>query len=47
VLLLDDKTGVACHPGRRSRFYRAARGDGLVTLAEPLVSPDALYGRAP
>jgi phosphoribosyl-AMP cyclohydrolase len=47
VLLLVDQTGVACHTGRRSCFYRAARSDGLVTLADPLVSPEALYGCSP
>ena len=44
VLLLVEQTGVACHTGRRSCFYRAARGDALATLTEPLVSPEALYG---
>lgn len=44
LLLLVDQTGVACHTGRRSCFYRAARGDRLVTIAEPLVTPGELYG---
>jgi phosphoribosyl-AMP cyclohydrolase len=44
LLLIVDQTGVACHTGRRSCFYRAARPEGLVTIAEPEVSPEALYG---
>jgi len=35
----------ACHTGRRSCFYRAARDGGLVTLAEPVVTPGELYGK--
>jgi phosphoribosyl-AMP cyclohydrolase len=44
VLLLVDQTGVACHTGRRSCFFRALRGNALETIAEPLVVPSALYG---
>ena len=44
VLLLVDQRGVACHTGRRSCFFRAARGDQLVTIAEPLVTEGELYG---
>jgi phosphoribosyl-AMP cyclohydrolase len=43
ILLLVDQTGVACHTGRRSCFFRAMRGGGLVTISEPLISPDKLY----
>ena len=46
LLLLVDQTGVACHTGRRSCFYRAARADGLVEIAAPEISPDALYGHS-
>ena len=46
LLLLVDQTGVACHTGRRSCFYRAGRPDGLIEIAAPEVSPDALYGGA-
>ncbi len=45
ILLLVDQFGVACHTGRRSCFFRAARGDALVTIAEPLVLPEKLYPR--
>jgi len=44
LLLLVDQTGVACHTGRPSCFYRAARPQGLVEIATPEVSPEALYG---
>jgi len=44
VLLLVDQLGVACHTGRRDCFFRAARDGGLVEIADPLVSQDALYG---
>src|SRR5271170_3376682 len=39
LLLLVDQTGVACHTGRRSCFYRAARDGELIEIAAPLVSP--------
>lgn len=45
ILLLVDQFGVACHTGRRSCFFRAARGGTLVTIAEPLVPPGELYPR--
>ncbi|HEX7969301.1 MAG TPA: phosphoribosyl-AMP cyclohydrolase [Stellaceae bacterium] len=44
LLLLVDQHGVACHTGRRSCFFRAVRGDALVTIAPPLVTPGELYG---
>ena len=43
VLLLVDQAGVACHTGRRSCFYRAARPEGLAEIAAPRVDPQALY----
>jgi len=45
VLLLVDQTGVACHTGRRTCFYTAARADGLTEVAPVLVAPDQLYGK--
>jgi phosphoribosyl-AMP cyclohydrolase len=44
VLLLVDQEGVACHTGRRNCFFRAWRDDGWVEIAQPLVSPETLYG---
>jgi len=43
VLLLVDQTGVACHTGRHSCFFRAWRNGGWAVIADPQVSPDALY----
>ena len=43
LLLQVDQTGVACHTGRRSCFYRAVRNDEVVTIAEQLVDPADLY----
>jgi phosphoribosyl-AMP cyclohydrolase len=47
LLLLVDQTGVACHTGRRSCFFRAAVSGELREIAAPLVAPDTLYGGAP
>lgn len=44
LLLLVDQTGVACHTGRRSCFFRAVRAGTLATIADPLVAPETLYG---
>jgi phosphoribosyl-AMP cyclohydrolase len=44
LLLLVDQTGVPCHTGRRTCFYRAIRKDGVVELAAPIVDPATLYG---
>jgi phosphoribosyl-AMP cyclohydrolase len=43
LLLLVEQTGVACHTGRRSCFYRAVRDGALQEIASPLVAPEALY----
>lgn len=45
LLLHVDQTGVACHTGRRSCFYRAVRNDEVVTIAEQLVDPADLYSK--
>jgi phosphoribosyl-AMP cyclohydrolase len=45
VLLRVDQTGVACHTGRRSCFFREVQNGEWVTIAEPEVDPAALYGR--
>lgn len=44
VLLLVDQAGVACHTGRRNCFFLAAHDGALVEIADPLVSPEVLYG---
>jgi phosphoribosyl-AMP cyclohydrolase len=44
LLLRVDQTGVACHTGRRSCFFRAPRQGRLETVAEPLIAPEQLYG---
>ncbi len=45
LLLLVDQTGVACHTGRRSCFFRAVRTGALVTVADVQVDPETLYGK--
>jgi phosphoribosyl-AMP cyclohydrolase len=44
LLLLVDQTGVACHTGRRSCFYRAARDGTIATIMEVETTPERLYG---
>ena len=44
LLLLVDQTGVACHTGRRSCFYRAAKDGTVVTILEVETTPERLYG---
>ncbi len=45
LLLRVEQTGVACHPGRRSCFFRALRPDGALEEILPVtVDPEALYG---
>jgi phosphoribosyl-AMP cyclohydrolase len=39
ILLLVDQEGAACHTGQRSCFFRAARADKLITIAEPVAAP--------
>lgn len=43
LLLQVDQTGVACHTGRRSCFYRAARGGRLEEIQPVTVDPAKLY----
>jgi phosphoribosyl-AMP cyclohydrolase len=46
LLLLVDQEGVACHTGRRSCFYRAARDGGVTTILDVETPPERLYGPA-
>jgi len=43
LLLLVDQAGVACHTGRRSCFFRAARDGAWDEIAAPRVAPEKLY----
>lgn len=45
LLLMVDQSGVACHTGRRSCFFRALRNGELATIANIEISPEELYGR--
>ena len=44
LLVLVDQIGVACHTGRRSCFYRSVQDGELVSISDPMVTPDELYG---
>ena len=44
LLLRVEQTGVACHTGRRSCFFREARDGEWVIISHPEVDPEALYG---
>ncbi len=45
LLLRVEQTGVACHTGRRSCFFRALRADGGLEEILPVTAdPEALYG---
>jgi phosphoribosyl-AMP cyclohydrolase len=43
LLLRVEQTGVACHTGRRSCFFRAWREGRWVTIAEAEIAPGELY----
>jgi phosphoribosyl-AMP cyclohydrolase len=43
ILLLVEQTGVACHTGRLSCFYRAVRNSEIVEIEMPRVDPETLY----
>lgn len=44
LLLLVEQTGVACHTGRRTCFYRAAHDGRLDEVSGVLIAPEDLYG---
>jgi phosphoribosyl-AMP cyclohydrolase len=43
ILIKVDQDGVACHTGRRTCFYTAARNEGLVEVEKVRISPEELY----
>jgi phosphoribosyl-AMP cyclohydrolase len=43
ILLKVDQDGVACHTGRRTCFYTAARSEGLVEVEKVKIAPEELY----
>jgi len=44
LLKVEQKSGIACHTGRRSCFYRTLK-DGRWVSAEPVLKdPNAIYG---
>ncbi|MGE5517423.1 MAG: phosphoribosyl-AMP cyclohydrolase [Bacteroidota bacterium] len=43
ILIKVDQDGVACHTGRRTCFYTAARAEGLVEVEKVKISPEELY----
>lgn len=45
LLLLVDQTGPACHSGRRTCFLTTLESDQAVVNSDPLISPEALYGK--
>jgi len=47
LLLKVEQTGPACHTGRRSCFYVALEAGAACVDSEPLIDPEALYGKAP
>ena len=44
LLILVEQTGVACHIGRRSCFYRVATDTGLAERRPVETDPEVLYG---
>lgn len=45
LLALVEQTGVACHTGRRSCFYKEWHGGAWQINQEVVTSPEALYGK--
>lgn len=43
ILLQVDQTGVACHTGRRSCFFKAVRDGEIAVIADVEVDPGKLY----
>jgi len=45
LLALVDQTGVACHTGRRTCFYRSVTAEGLTETLPVEADPATLYGQ--
>jgi phosphoribosyl-AMP cyclohydrolase len=45
LLVGVDPVGPVCHNGYASCFYRELRGDAWEIIAEPLMTPEELYGK--
>lgn len=43
ILFLVDQTGVACHTGRRTCFYRSISAEGIAIIAPIATDPADLY----
>ena len=43
ILLHGDQSGVACHTGRRSCFYKAVRDGEVTVIADVEIDPKDLY----
>jgi phosphoribosyl-AMP cyclohydrolase len=46
ILLKVEQVGAACHEGYRSCFFRQVTPQGLAVVAERLVDPAGVYGKA-
>ncbi|NWO05285.1 MAG: phosphoribosyl-AMP cyclohydrolase [Alteromonadaceae bacterium] len=45
LLKVEQKSGIACHTGRRSCFYRSLRDGEWVSTDPVLKDPDSIYGK--
>ena len=43
LLLQVDQTGVACHTGRRTCFFKAIKDDKIAVISDIKIDPDILY----
>lgn len=45
LVVAVDPVGPACHDGYRSCFYRVLTDGAWVTVGEPMIAPEDLYGK--